>query len=472
MSKYKINPSPKRGVFRAYDIRGIVDDGIDENILYTVALALASKIKKTGNLSVAVGRDGRISSPRLCDALIMGLLDSGCDVVYVGEVPSPALYFATHQLDVGSGLMLTGSHNPKNYNGLKMVVAGKSLTEAEILDLYDTITKNKFSFDRVGKLSDFDILSLYRTEIKSRVNLKKPLKVVIDCGNGVAGNIAPDVFTDLGCDLVNLYCDVDGNFPNHHPNPSVAENLTDLIAAVKLHDADIGLAFDGDADRLGVVTNTGKIIWPDRLMMLYSKDLLSRDPGAKIVFDVKCSSFLSDVVAKFGGKPILWRTGHSVLKAKMIEEEAALAGEMSGHIFFRENWYGFDDGIYSGARLLQILSASEKSIDEIFLDFPEGKNTPEILIPIEDSKKFIFMERLLSEAKFTNASINKIDGLRVTFSHGWGLVRASNTTPSLTLRFESSTETGMLEIQNEICDLLLNVDPELDLSTIKGYAGA
>jgi phosphomannomutase / phosphoglucomutase len=472
VNKYKINAAPNSSIFRAYDIRGIVGDGIDENVLYTIGLALAVKIKKTENLRVAVGRDGRISSPKLCDALITGLLDSGCDVVDVGEVPSPALYFATHHLDVGSGLMLTGSHNPKNYNGLKMTVGGKTLTEAEILDLYAAIIKSKFQLGKVGKLTAFDILLPYREEIKNRVNLKRPLKVVIDCGNGVAGNIAPDVFADLGCDLIKLYCDVDGNFPNHHPNPSVAENLTDLIAAVKLHDADVGLAFDGDADRLGVVTNLGKIIWPDRLMMLYSKDLLSRDPGAKVVFDVKCSSFLSDVVTKFGGKPILWRTGHSVLKAKMIEEEAALAGEMSGHIFFRENWYGFDDGIYSGARLLQILSLSDKSIHDIFLDLPEGKNTPEILIPIADSEKFVFMEQLLNKAQFKDASINKIDGLRVTFSHGWGLVRASNTTPALTLRFESSTELGMLDIQSEICDLLLDVDPKLDLSAIEGYARA
>jgi phosphomannomutase/phosphoglucomutase len=465
---YKLVHQPARGLFRAYDIRGVVGSGFDADLFYTLGVVLASRVRAIGKSVVAVGRDGRLSSPELATALIAGCQDGGCNVVDVGVVPSPVLYFAAHTLSVDAGLMVTGSHNPKQYNGLKMVIAGKTLTESDIQAIYQQIVAGDLWLPGGGTYQQQAIIPHYIADIQQRLSLSRPLKVVVDCGNGVAAHTAPALYAALGCEVVPLHATVDGNFPNHHPNPSVAENMQDLIAAVLAEQADLGLAFDGDADRLGVVTSEGKIIWPDRLMMLYSQDVLQRQPGAKVVFDVKCSSFLADVIAQHGGTPVLWRTGHSVLKAKMIAEGAALAGEMSGHIFFRENWYGFDDGVYAGARLLDILAASDQSLAHIFHHFPEGVNTPEILLPVADEKKFALMERLVASAHFPDAEVSTLDGLRVTFSHGWGLVRASNTTPNLTLRFESTSDAGLAAIRDQIGAALLACDSTLDVSILEG----
>ncbi len=467
MYNYHINNNPDKNIFRAYDIRGIVGEGITRDTFYTLGLVLANKILANGQQDVVVGRDGRLSSLDLAEALMTGLSKGGCNVTFIGLVPSPVLYFATHKLGIKSGLMVTGSHNPKNYNGLKMVVNGETLSESAIKDLYiasriqKDITNN--NIERIEK----EILSLYQADILERIQLNRQLKVVIDCGNGAAGIIAPKVFQALGCSVVSLYSEVDGNFPNHHPNPSVPENLLDLQQAVKEHNADIGLAFDGDADRIGVVADNEKIIWPDRLMMLYSQDILHRIPGANIVFDVKCSSFLADVINECGGNPIQWRTGHSVLKAKMIATGAAIAGEMSGHIFFRDNWYGFDDGIYAGVRLLEILAAKDSSSSEIFNQLPEGINTPEILVAIPEEEKFVFIESLISKASFPDAVINTIDGLRVNFRDGWALVRASNTTPALTLRFEAVSKDRLYEIQEQIFELMKSVESSIDFKIFR-----
>ena len=463
---YKLVTQPRRALFRAYDIRGIVEAGFDRHMFYTLGVVLAARVRAIGKSVVAVGRDGRLSSPELATALIAGCREGGCDVIDVGVVPSPVLYFATHTLEVDAGFMVTGSHNPKQYNGLKMVIAGKTLSESDIQGLYKQMLAADYSLPGGGAYQALPIIPAYITDIQQRLQIRRRLKVVVDCGNGVAAHTAPALYAALGCEVVPLHATVDGNFPNHHPNPSVAENMQDLIAAVEAEQADVGLAFDGDADRLGVVTPSGKIIWPDRLMMLYSQDVLQRQPGATVVFDVKCSSFLADVITQCGGNPLLWRTGHSVLKAKMIEASAALAGEMSGHIFFCENWYGFDDGVYAGARLLDILAARAESIDDIFHHFPEGVNTPEILLPLPDDKKFAFMERLVETAHFADAVVSTLDGLRVTFSHGWGLIRASNTTPNLTLRFESTTDAGLEAIRQQVREALLLCDPTLDVSVL------
>lgn len=463
---YKLVNQPEQGVFRAYDIRGVVGCGVDTDLFYTLGVVLAGRVRALGKSVVAIGRDGRLSSPDLASALTAGCQSGGCDVVDVGVVPSPVLYFATHTLAVDAGFMVTGSHNPKQYNGLKMVIAKQTLLAADIQAIYQQIIAGNLALPGGGGYQQHCIIPSYIADIEGRLRLQRRLKVVVDCGNGVAANTATTLYTALGCDVIPLHDCVDGNFPNHHPNPSVAENMQDLIVAVQTTQADIGLAFDGDADRLGVVTGEGKIIWPDRLMMLYSQDMLERHPGAKVVFDVKCSSFLTDVITKHGGTPVLWRTGHSVLKAKMLAEDAMLAGEMSGHIFFRENWYGFDDGVYAGARLLAILAAGHQSLAGIFKHFPEGVNTPEILLPVADEQKFILMDRLITTAHFPHASVSTLDGLRVTFPHGWGLVRASNTTPNLTLRFESTNEAGLEAIKVQISDALLACDPTLDISVL------
>jgi phosphomannomutase/phosphoglucomutase len=467
MATYRVNNNLDKNIFRAYDIRGIVGIGIDADTFYTLGLVLSSEILANNEDTVIVGRDGRLSSPELSEALIQGLCDGGCNVNFIGEVPSPVLYFSTYKLGIKSGLMLTGSHNPKNYNGLKMMLSGKTLSEGAIQDLYNKSLLQQQPSGPKGSIKEVSVNELYQDDIINRVQLSRRLKVVVDCGNGAAGIIAPKVFQALGCNVVSLYSEVDGNFPSHHPNPSVPENLLDLQQAVKEHNADIGLAFDGDADRIGVVADNEKIIWPDRLMMLYSQDILQRIPGANIVFDVKCSSFLADVINECGGNPIQWRTGHSVLKAKMIATGAAIAGEMSGHIFFRDNWYGFDDGIYAGVRLLEILADKDSSSSEIFNQLPEGINTPEILVAIPEEEKFVFIESLISKASFPGAVINTIDGLRVNFRDGWALVRASNTTPALTLRFEAVSKDRLYEIQEQIFELMKSVESSIDFKIFR-----
>lgn len=438
-----IDPS----IFRAYDIRGKVDSQLTPNAVYSIALAIAAEMNQSNKKSIVIGRDGRLSSPILIQALRKGLMDSGISVLDIGVVPSPVLYFASHFIPMDCAIILTGSHNPSQYNGLKMILNGVTLAEGQIQALYQRIQNQSFVKGEGSFREDLSLTNHYIDFIAQQIKLPRQLKVVVDCGNGVAGNVAPQLFSRLGCEVIELYCDIDGNFPNHHPDPSIAENLVDLIAAVKKHKADIGLAFDGDADRVGVVTSTGQIIWPDRLMMLFAKDILSRNAGGKIVFDVKCSYHLPQVIKKYNGIPVMCPTGHSLVKSKMKAENALIAGELSGHIFFKEHWFGFDDGIYSAARLLDIVAKQSLSLDDLFAEVPDSVNTPELKIPLADDQKFAFIHHLKTTGQFGEAKIIDIDGIRVEFNDGWGLLRASNTTPCLVARFEANTLDALNKIK-------------------------
>lgn len=452
-----------KSVFRAYDIRGIIGKDIDEHSFYSIGLAIACYLQELKRHQIFVACDGRLTSPSLTKALKQGLLDSGIDVVDLGAVATPVMYYATHTQGLDCGLMVTGSHNPADYNGIKMVLAGKTLIQEDIDILYHFVVEEKRVTGR-GKETKLDVMSDYTNSIIKGIQIKRPLKVVVDCGNGIAGPIIPQVLSELGCDIIPLYCEVDGNFPNHHPDPTIEANLVDLKEAIAIHKADIGLAFDGDADRLGLLTNTGEMIWPDRLMMLYSRDLLKRIPGATIVFDVKCSSHLERVIDEAGGKAKMCPTGHSIVKAVMKEEQASLAGEMSGHLFFKDRWYGFDDALYSACRLLEIISSSDLTVSEQFELIPNSVNTPEIKIPIADENKFKFMKRFSEEAHFPEARILTIDGLRVEFPYGWGLLRASNTTPCLVARFEAIDQDNLLKIQFQFKQQMELLDSELEFS--------
>ncbi len=451
-----------QSIFRAYDIRGIMDETLDTDIAFRIGQAVGTEAKLKGDDTVVVGADGRLSSPELGAALIQGLRESGCDVVNIGMVPTPLVYYATCVLSTKSGVMITGSHNPANYNGFKIVLGGNTLAEDEIQALYRRIVKGDYSKGH-GDLDNVDIVANYIETITNDVALAKPIKVVVDCGNGVAGVVAPALLEALGCEVVPLYCEIDGNFPNHHPDPGKPENLQDLIGAVAEHDADLGLAFDGDGDRMGVVTNKGTIIYPDRLLMLFAKDVASRNPGEDIIYDVKCSRRLAGLISNYGGRPIMWKTGHSLIKAKMRETGALLAGEMSGHIFFKERWFGFDDGVYSAARLLEILGTEALDAESVFESFPDDISTPEINIEVGDESKFTLVEQLLEAAKFDDGEICTIDGLRVDFESGWGLVRASNTTPALVLRFGAEDESALAQIQDRFKTALLAVEPNLPI---------
>ncbi|MFI4962252.1 MAG: phosphomannomutase/phosphoglucomutase [Legionellales bacterium] len=434
-------------VFRAYDIRGVIGQDMDVDSFYSIGLALAWRLSELQRSQIFVACDGRLTSPELVSALKQGLLDSGIDVVCLGAVATPVLYYATYTKGIDCGLVVTGSHNPPEYNGIKIVLAGKTLVQTDIDALYHLVSEG-MRLTGKGTETKLDIMEEYVQRIVSDIQIKRPIKVVVDCGNGIAGPIIPKVLSDLGCEVISLYCDVDGRFPNHHPDPTIEENLEDLKAAVFTHKADIGLAFDGDADRLGLITNKGEMIWPDRLLMLYSRDVLSRLPGATIVFDVKCSSHLEKVIVDAQGVAKMCPTGHSIVKGIMKEEQAALAGEMSGHLFFKDRWYGFDDALYSACRLLEIISASDLTLEEQFALIPNSLNTPELKIAIKDEDKFHFMSRFTKEASFADARIISIDGLRVEFEKGWGLLRASNTTPCLVARFEADDNENLAHIQS------------------------
>lgn len=450
-------------VFRAYDIRGSVGiGGLTVNLAYAISLAIGSEVREQGQKAIVVGCDGRLSGPELTAALMRGLCATGLTVLNLGMVPTPLVYFATHRLETNSGIMVTASHNPGHHNGFKIVLNGKTLTGQGITALRMRIQERRFIRGK-GKQINIDILQDYEELILKQIQLKRRLKIVVDCGNGVAGKIAPNFYRKLGCEVVELFCEVDGRFPNHHPDPTIPENLIDLIYTVKKTVSDIGLAFDGDADRLGVVTNEGEIIWPDRQMMLFSMDLLSHLPGSDIIFDVKCSRHLPEVIKEHGGNPIMWRTGHSVLKSKLFEINAPLAGEMSGHIFFKDAWFGFDDGIYVGARLLRIISQKDKSVSEIFMNLPNSVNTPELRLSIDEQEKSVFMKKLIKQADFSEAKLITLDGLRVEFQHGWGLIRPSNTLPYLILRFEADTKSELRRIQNVFRTQLLKVNNTLML---------
>jgi phosphomannomutase/phosphomannomutase/phosphoglucomutase len=449
-------------VFRAYDVRGVIGEQLNQHAFYTIAQAIACELKTLDRTQICLARDARLSSPELASALKQGLLDSGIDVFDLGEVSTPIMYYATKTIGVDSGLMVTGSHNPANYNGIKMVLAGKTLVEADILALYQRVLSKEVILGE-GKDKLLPLTADYMARIVNDISIERSLRVVVDCGNGVAGKFIPDVLRQLGCDVIELYCDVDGSFPNHHPDPTVLENLEDLITQVTEHQADIGLAFDGDADRLGVVTNKGEVIWPDRLMMLYAQHVLKAVPGSTIVYDVKCSSHLDPVIRQAGGLPNMCPTGHSIVKGIMKETQAALAGEMSGHIFFGHRWYGFDDALYSACRLLEILGASQQAASELFNMIPNSVNTPELKIYISDDKKFKFMREFINKAQFEQAEKILIDGLRVEFPSGWGLVRASNTTPCLVARFEADSQEKLDEIQMLFRNALHAEDESLDI---------
>lgn len=451
-----------KNIFRAYDIRGIVGESITPELIFTLGKAIGSAAQEQGEQTIMTARDGRLSGPLLMKALHKGLRESGCDVIDIGQVPSPVLYFATHYLNYRSGVMLTASHNPSNYNGLKIILAGKSLSEGSIDELYRRIQAGAFKSGK-GSYQPISVTEAYINRITEDISLARPLRVVLDCGNGVAGVVAPELLRRLGCEVIELFCDVDGRFPHHHPDPSVPENLKDLIASVQQHKADIGLALDGDGDRLGVVTHDGEIIWPDRQMMLYAMDVLSRNPGALIIYDIKSTGLLGKWIEKYGGHSLMWKTGHSIMKAKLEETGALLAGEMSGHIFFKERWYGFDDGMYTAARLLEIVAKSQKNVSDLFSELPNSINTPELKLPIAEDKKFAFIQAFQKQIDFPDAKLSKIDGVRADFSEGWGLVRASNTSPCLTLRFEADNAAALTRIQRLFREALLAMDPHLEL---------
>jgi phosphomannomutase/phosphoglucomutase len=443
-----------KSIFKAYDIRGIVNEDLTIETVVLIGKAIGSESIDRGERGIVVGRDGRTSGPNLMNALVEGIKSTGCHVVKIGMIPTPVLYYATYSKGASSGVMITGSHNPPNYNGFKMMIAGETLSGERILNLYERINNQNFHQGQ-GTSTTIDIQEDYLNRVTSDISIKRPLKIVVDCGNGVAGHLAPKLFEALGCEVVKLFCHIDGNFPNHHPDPSKLENLNDLIAEIKAEKADLGLAFDGDGDRLGVIDEKGNVIWADRQMILFSRDVIHRNPGAKIVFDVKCSSLLSKDISNQGGKPILSRTGHSFIKAKIKEESALLGGEMSGHIFFKERWYGFDDALYAGARLLEILSSRNESCSEIFSALPDSFNTPEINIHFDkQGDQFDAMEKLKKTANFNEGVLTTIDGIRLDYEDCWGLVRPSNTTPCLVLRFEAETEVSLKRIMEEFREWL------------------
>lgn len=453
-----------RSIFRAYDIRGVVGETLTPAVARLIGRAVGSEARERGLSEIVIGRDGRLSGPDMVAALTEGLRASGMDVIDIGAVPTPVVYFACHHLHTGSGISVTGSHNPPDYNGFKIVLGDVTLSEDAIQALYARIAENRFT-EGSGTLQQMDVASEYIARICNDVQVERKLKVVVDCGNGIAGGIAPAVIEGIGCEVVPLYCEVDGTFPNHHPDPSDLHNLQDLILSVKQVGADLGLAFDGDGDRLGVVTPTGEVIFPDRLLMLFAIDILERNPGATIIYDVKCTGHLQPLILKHGGSPLMWRTGHSLIKAKMKETDAALAGEMSGHFFFGERWYSFDDGIYAAARLLDILGSDPEGRDAqtIFDTLPKGVSTPELKIPMREGEHYRFVENFKQRATFDDARITLIDGVRADWPDGWGLVRASNTTPVLVLRFDADSAVALKRVQEAFRAELLKLDSSLPL---------
>ncbi len=453
---------PPAALFKAYDIRGVVDDnGLTPGNVECLGAAIASLAHQFGQTTLVVGRDVRSSGVALQGALIKGLLESGCDVIDIGIVSTPALYFAAHHLNTLAGVMVTASHNPPEYNGFKIVLAGRSLTTAEIKQLSESPPAPVS--DSPGYYSRYAIEEDYHERIVSSTQVCRSMKVVIDCGNGAASQLAPELFSRLGCEVIPLFCEYDGRFPNHMPDPSQPDNLAALRAKVVADGAELGIAFDGDGDRLAVVDGTGQIIWPDRLMMVFAEALLKREYGARIVIDVKSSRYLAQMITESGGEAIFWKSGHSLMKEKMRETRAALGGELSGHIFFKDRWYGFDDGLYAAARLLEILSKESSDASAYLNRFLNGVSTPEILVPVEEGKGEKIVDRLRSQAKLFEGDVLLIDGVRVDYAQGWGLVRSSNTMPCLTLRFEADSESALRIIQTKFKERLRAVCPALEL---------
>lgn len=449
-------------IFKAYDIRGIVNKSLTADVVRLIGHALGSLAAEQGQKAIAVGRDGRLSGPELAGALMDGICAAGVDAIDVGCVPTPVTYFAAYELGCHSCVSVTGSHNPPDYNGLKMVIGGTTLALDAIQDLKKRAETGNLKHGK-GERRSANVLPAYVEKIVGDVKLARPMKIVMDCGNGVAGAIAPELFQRLGCEIVPLFCEVDGNFPNHHPDPSKPENLADVITALKETDAEIGIAFDGDGDRLGVVTKDGEIIYPDRQLMLFAADVLSRVPGGQIIYDVKCTRLLAPWIKQHGGVPLMWNTGHALVKAKLKETGAPLAGEMSGHTFFKERWYGFDDGLYSGARLLEILSRASDA-NPVLKNLPNAPSTPELNIKMAEGEPFALIDKLKTEGKFDGAEeIITIDGVRVEYSDGFGLARPSNTTPVVVLRFEADNAASLERIQSAFRQSLNAIWPGIQL---------
>jgi phosphomannomutase len=452
----RLSPS----IFKAYDIRGVVPSTLDEEVARALGLAFGAAAQAEGEKTVAVGRDGRLSGPSLGAALIRGLTQSGVDVIDIGQVTTPMLYFAASTL-CSSGVQVTGSHNPKDYNGFKMVLAGRAIFGEEIQALRRRMEEaGAPPAGRTGTIRNVNLLAPYRDRIVQDAKLSRPMKIVVDCGNGVAGASAPGIFRAMGCEVIELFSEVDGNFPNHHPDPSKPENLKDLIAAIHEHKAELGLAFDGDGDRLGIITRSGNNIYPDRQLMLFARDVLTRVPGGTIVFDVKCTQRLAPAIREAGGIPLMYKTGHSLIKAKMKELNSPLGGEMSGHVFFKERWFGFDDGTYAGARMLEILSRTADP-SAVLDALPTSFSTPELNVRCAEGEAHTLVEQLVSTATFEPpAQISTIDGVRVDWPDGFGLIRASNTTPVLVLRFEGQTQQALERIEKDMLALLRRVKPD------------
>ena len=452
----------QESIFRAYDIRGIVGDTLDADIARRIGQVVGSLTLEQDAAPVIVARDGRESGRSLVEGLIEGIASTGCDVVDIGAVPTGVLYFSAYELGKGTGVMVTGSHNPPDYNGFKVLVGGITQAGEQITDMYQRIKSGNLRVGK-GKVNQENMLDRFREKIAGDIQLQRPLKVVADCGNGIGAVCAADVLRDIGAEVVPLFDEVDGTFPNHHPDPSDPANLEDLIESVKVMGADLGVAFDGDADRLGVVTPSGEIIYSDRLMMLFARDVLSRMPGSTIIYDVKCTGHLHHAIEQAGGHGMMYKTGHSLIKNKMKEVDAPLAGEMSGHFFFKERWYGFDCGIYSAARLLEILAADERTPEEVLSSLPNSVSTPELKVEMEEGENHAFVAKMQEHARFSDSKITTIDGVRADFADGWGLVRASNTTPILVLRFDADTEKSLLRIQNVFKQQMLAIDDQLKL---------
>ena len=449
-------------IFKAYDIRGIVDHTLTPDIVTAIGKALGSEAVVRGLSTIVIGRDGRLSGPNLSQALAQGIQSTGINVIDVGMVATPMLYYAAHEWAGYSGVMVTGSHNPPEYNGLKMVLGGETLYGDTIQTLRTRVESGSLKQGQ-GTYSQRNVTEEYLAKIIGHIKLTRPIKLVVDCGNGAPGAYAPALFRQLGCDVIELFCDVDGTFPNHHPDPAHVENLQDVIRTLKSSDAELGFAFDGDGDRLGVVTKEGNVIFPDRQLMLFAADVLSRKPGAEVIYDVKCTRNLKPWIEKHGGKATMWKTGHSLIKGKMRETGAQLAGEMSGHVFFKERWFGFDDGLYAGARLLEILSR-EKNPNAVLNALPDAISTPELQIKLKEGENYALIEQLQKTAKFDNPrDVITIDGLRVEYADGFGLARSSNTTPVVVLRFEADTEAALKRIQNDFRRVISAVKADLVL---------
>ena len=448
-----------KSIFREYDIRGIYPEQINEEVVYKIAKAISVKCLNEGISEICIARDGRLSGEKLLFALENSLSENGIDVINTGMATTPLLYFAAKKSKCKSGVMITGSHNPKNYNGIKLIINDKPVSGTEIYNLIDRVHK---ASERKGKITFRDFKEEYISEIKKNVVINEKPKIVIDCGNGVSGCIAPKLYSELGCNVINLYTEVDGNFPNHHPDPGKHENLTDLIEKVKETNADMGLAFDGDGDRVGLVTDNGEIVYPDKILMMICKDILSSNKG-KIIFDVKCTDSLPKLIKENGGTPLMYPTGHFNIKNGIKEHNPLLAGEMSGHIFFNDKWYGFDDGVYSGARIIELKSKTKKSVSSLNKELPILFSTPELNIEVSDEKKFEIVKKFVANCTLEGEKIS-IDGLRINFDDGWGLLRASNTTPMLVMRFEGNTEENLISIKNKFIKELSRICPDIDIN--------